>query len=130
VLNDLAIEGLVDEFDKLVGKQLAASDAGSLPESYALDQNHPNPFNPETEIRFQLPEANHVVVKIFDALGQEIRTLADGQYGAGYHSVRWDGKDHAGNPMSSGIYFYQLRVVDPLKGAGNFSQVKKMNLLK
>jgi len=119
VLNELAIAKLEDEFDKLV----AGSGAGSLPESYALEQNYPNPFNPETDIRFQLPAASHVVINIFNALGQEIRTLVDGQYEAGSHSVRWDGKDKNGTPVSSGVYLYQLQ-------AGTFSQVKKMSLLR
>ncbi len=95
----------------------------TLPEGYALEQNHPNPFNPETEIRFQLPQASHVVLRIYNTLGEEIRTLADGQYAAGYHRVRWDGKNRNGNPVPSGIYFYQFR-------AATFSQVKKMNLLR
>jgi flagellar hook assembly protein FlgD len=86
-------------------------------------QNHPNPFNPETEISFRLPEAGHVVVKIFNTLGEEIRTFADAQFEAGDHSLRWDGKDNQGNSVSSGIYFYQLR-------AGEFKQTKRMNLLR
>ena len=88
-----------------------------------LNQNYPNPFNPETEIRFQLPEITHVVLKIFNTLGQEIVMLADQQYEAGHHSVRWDGKDKNGNAVSSGIYFYQLQ-------GGSFTQVKKMSLLR
>jgi len=95
----------------------------ALPQRFALEQNYPNPFNPETEIRFQLPEATHVVVKIFNTLGEEIRTLADGLYEAGYHNLRWDGKDKNGNPLSSGVYLYQLR-------AKTFSQIKKMILLQ
>jgi hypothetical protein len=106
-----------------------------IPEHFALEQNYPNPFlseakspafgggNPETEIRFQLPEASHVVVRIFNTLGKEIRTLANAPYQAGYHSVRWDGNDKNGNPVSSGVYFYQLL-------AANFSQIKKMSLLR
>jgi flagellar hook assembly protein FlgD len=79
--------------------------------------------NPETEIRFQLPEASHVVVKIFNINGEEIRTLVDTPYQAGYHRVRWDGKDKHGNPAASGVYLYQLQ-------AGSFSQVRKMSLLR
>jgi hypothetical protein len=90
---------------------------------YLLYQNHPNPFNPETKTRFHLPEANHVVLRIYDILGKEIRTLADGIYEAGYHSLNWDGRDNHGNPLSSGIYLYQLQ-------AGTFSEVKKMSLLR
>ena len=94
-----------------------------IPENYALFQNHPNPFNPETEIRFQLPEASRVILRIFNTVGQEIRTLANTQYEAGFHSVRWDSKDNGGNSVSSGVYLYQLQ-------AGNFTQVKKMSLLR
>ena len=88
-----------------------------------MEQNHPNPFNPETEIRFQLPQASQVVVRIFNTLGQEIRTLVDSPYTAGYHTVRWDGKDNKGYLVSSGIYLYQLK-------AGAFSQIKKMSLIR
>ncbi len=93
------------------------------PATYALAQNYPNPFNPETEIRFQLPQASHVAVKIFNMLGEEIRTLADEQREAGYHRVHWNGKDVNGKPVASGVYLYLLR-------AGSFSQVKKMSLLR
>ena len=95
----------------------------ALPEKYALLQNYPNPFNPETQIRFELPEAGHVVVRIYNTLGQEVRTLADEPYKAGYHNLRWDGQDRNGNAVSSGVYLYQLQ-------AGEFQQVKKMSLLR
>jgi alpha-amylase len=116
-------------------KPSIASAQPQTPEHFALEQNYPNPFlsgakspalsggNPETEIRFQLPEASHVVVKIFNTLGKEIRTLVNASYQPGYHNVRWDGKDENGNPVASGVYFYQLQ-------AGNFSQMKKMSLLR
>lgn len=102
---------------------IAEDERKFLPEGFVLEQNYPNPFNPETEIRFQLPEANHVVVIIFNLLGQEIRTLADKQYEAGFHALPWDGKANNGNLVASGIYLYQLQ-------AGSFSQVKKMTLLR
>ena len=95
----------------------------SVPENFALLQNYPNPFNPDTEIRFQLPEDSHVVVRIINTLGQEIRILADREYAAGYHTIRWDSKDNKGNAVSSGIYLYQLQ-------AGSFSQIRKMTLLR
>jgi hypothetical protein len=103
-------------------KAMAGVEAG-IPEDYGLLQNYPNPFNPETEIRFQLPEAGQVMVKIFNINGEEIRTLLNGQYEAGYHRVRWDGKDKNGNAVASGVYLYELR-------AGSFSQVRKMSLLR
>ena len=99
-----------------------------LPSAFVLQQNYPNPFgrlpsNPETEIRFQLPRASHVVVKIFNTLGEEIRTLVDKQYEPGYHLIRWDGKDKNGNPIASGVYLYKLET-------GSFSEVKKMSLVR
>ncbi len=102
------------------------------PREYALHQNYPNPFSPlergafgnsETEIRFALPQAGHVVLKIFNIFGEEIRTLANEQREAGSHAVRWDGSDERGNPVASGMYLYQLR-------ADNFARVRKMNLLR
>jgi hypothetical protein len=95
----------------------------SSPEGYALCQNHPNPFNPETEIRFALPEASHIVVKIFNIVGEEIRTLVEAPYQAGDHTIRWDGRDKHGKPAASGIYIYRLQ-------AGAFSQVRKMSLVR
>ena len=102
-----------------------------IPNNYWLSDNFPNPFNPETEIRFAIPQTSHVVVKIFNLTGAEVRTLVDEQREAGYQRVRWDGKDQHGNPVASGVYLYQLRAGDPLTGSGQgFSQVRKMNLLR
>jgi hypothetical protein len=92
-------------------------------EEYALYQNHPNPFNPETEIRFQILEDAFVVLKIYNTLGQEICVLADRNYEAGFHNVLWDGKDINGNYVTSGIYIYTIQ-------AGEFQDVKKMILLR
>ena len=94
-----------------------------IPSNFELFQNYPNPFNPETEIHFQLPAASQVLVRIFNTIGQEIRTLTDREYEAGFHSVRWDAKDNNGNAVSSGIYLYQLK-------AGVFSQIEKMSLIR
>jgi len=90
-----------------------------VPEEYALDQNYPNPFNPETTIEYQLPEAGKVMLKIYNVIGQEIRTLVNEDKEAGYHKIRWDGMDNKGVKVSSGIYIYQLQV-------GNFLRIKKM----
>ena len=94
-----------------------------IPTEYALLQNYPNPFNPTTEIRFRIPETSNVLLRVFDILGREVRTLANADYSVGFHTIRWDGMDNLGNEVSSGIYFYQLKVDD-------FSQVRKMNLLR
>ncbi len=112
-----------EEEEDDLDKTIASGIKSSVPEEFFLFQNHPNPFNPETEIRFQLPEASYVVIRIINTLGQEIRILAERQYETGYHNVRWDGKDNNGNLVSSGIYLYQLK-------AGAFSQIKKMSLIR
>jgi len=106
-----------------LNKTVASKIESTVPVEYALFQNYPNPFNPETEIRFQIPKSGHVVMRIFNTLGKEIRSLTDAQYVAGFHTIRWDGRDRHGNEVSSGIYFYQLQ-------AGSFSQVKKMALIR
>jgi len=91
--------------------------------TFSLSQNYPNPFNPQTEIHFHLPENSRVELRIYNTLGQKIRSLIDAQYEAGFHTVRWDGKDTNRNPVSSGVYLYKLK-------AGSLIQVRKMTLLR
>jgi hypothetical protein len=93
------------------------------PESYALSQNYPNPFNPTTEIRFQLPEAGHVVLKIFNTLGENIVTLVDEDFAVGTHTVRWNAQNARGEKVPSGVYFYQLNT-------SGFTETKRMILAK
>ena len=97
--------------------------ASTLPENFRLYQNYPNPFNPVTNIMYYLPERDAAIVKIFDALGREIRVLDNGNKESGYHTVRWDGKDGYGKQVSAGIYLYQLQ-------AGRYIQTNKMVLIK
>ena len=89
----------------------------SIPRKYALFQNHPNPFNPGTTIRYELPKATFVSLRIFNALGQEVAVLVDEHEEAGQHQVVWNGK------APSGIYFYRLQ-------AGAYMETKKMILVK
>ena len=97
-----------------------------LPESFALYQNHPNPFNPETSIRYELPFDADVIINIYNINGQLIRTLESGQVNAGYHQVLWNATDKFGNQVAGGVYFYQIMV----KGEKNFNVTKKMVLMK
>ncbi|TDI83918.1 MAG: T9SS type A sorting domain-containing protein, partial [Caldithrix sp.] len=94
-----------------------------IPTVFQLDENYPNPFNPETVIRFHLPEASHVVIRIFNSIGQEVKTLVDEPYQAGVHRAIWNATDRQGVQVSSGVYFYHIK-------AGKFNEVKKMLLLR
>lgn len=94
-----------------------------IPANFVVEQNYPNPFNPETSIRFSIPEASFVSVKIYDMLGQEIKTLVSKDFNAGVFTINWKGDDNFGRKVSSGTYIY--RVVN-----GNNVATKKMVLLK
>jgi len=95
---------------------------GFLPSTASLAPNYPNPFNPATTIRYALPEASRVTLAVYDIMGREVRRW-DLQEEPGYKQVVWDGRDHAGQPIPSGIYIYRLDL-------GGFSQSKKMLLLR
>ncbi len=91
----------------------------TVPTQYELSQNYPNPFNPSTTIRYAIPEGGSVTMKIYNLLGQEVKTVLDNVYQSiGVHSVSFDATD-----LPSGVYFYRFQV-------NNFVQVKKMILLK
>jgi len=94
-----------------------------IPDSYNLSQNFPNPFNPNTNIQYQLPVANHVSLVIYNALGERIRTLVNEEKDKGYYSVSWDGKNDKYKAVSSGIYFYQIK-------AGDYTKTQKMVFLR
>ena len=94
------------------------------PEVYALRNNYPNPFNPETTLKYDLPEAGDVKLEVYNMLGQVVRTLVNEHQTAGRYAVQWDATNDLGQNMSSGIYFYRVRV------GGEFTDVKKMLLLK
>jgi hypothetical protein len=89
----------------------------------SLDQNYPNPFNPQTTIAFSVRERGLVTLKVYDVSGELVRTLADESFTEGAHTKVWDGRNDAGQPVSSGVYFYKLV-------SNNFTQTKKMVLLK
>jgi len=94
-----------------------------LPTVFTLDQNFPNPFNPLTTINFALPKPNHVLLQVFNILGQKVQTLVDEDLQAGQYVKVWNGEDDEGRPMASGIYFYRIETPE-------FIQCRKMMLLK
>ncbi len=95
----------------------------SLPLNYALEQNYPNPFNPTTTVEFQVPYTADVILKIYNTLGQEVRTLLNSQLDGGKYKADWDGLNDAGIKMSSGTYIYRMI-------SGEFVQSRKMILVK
>ncbi|MCH7974188.1 MAG: T9SS type A sorting domain-containing protein, partial [Bacteroidetes bacterium] len=94
-----------------------------IPKEFTLEQNYPNPFNPSTIIRFGLSEASFVILKIYNMLGQEVKTLINKQMNTGTFNVQWRGDNDSGNKVSSGIYIYRVM-------AGSHIFTKKMILLK
>ncbi|HDR04023.1 MAG TPA: T9SS type A sorting domain-containing protein, partial [Candidatus Marinimicrobia bacterium] len=94
-----------------------------LPESYALSQNFPNPFNPVTQIPYQLPEANQASIIIYDITGKAVSTLINRHHEAGFYNILWNGSDHTGKQVASGIYFIRFQ-------AGENSFTKKMMLIR
>jgi flagellar hook assembly protein FlgD len=102
----------------------------NVPHEFELYQNYPNPFNPTTTIHFTVRRSSPAVrnpflttLKIYNILGQKVKTLVDEAKPAGSYEVVWDGKDERGNNLASGIYFYRLQI-------GEQTQTKRMLLLK
>jgi hypothetical protein len=101
-----------------------------LPGKYILYNNYPNPFNPSTKIKYSVPQKSDVVIKVFDILGNEIETLVEEEKPAGTYELTWNAAS-AADGLPSGVYFYQMRAVDPSTGSGQvFIQTKKMILLR
>ena len=115
----------IAQADERIGIRFSAGSSALLPGDYALRQNYPNPFNPATQLRYDLPEDARVTIAIFDALGREVTTLADGEQKAGFHSVEWD----AGN-LAGGVYFYRLEATGSSGPGQRFVQVRKAVLIK
>jgi hypothetical protein len=95
------------------GLSTAVDDVADVPTDYALNQNYPNPFNPSTTIEYLLPTAQQVSVKVYNLMGQEVRTLVDGQMmPEGRHQTVWDGRNSEGATVASGTYLYTLEYGD------------------
>ena len=105
------------------GDDVSLADVTVMPEKFTLHQNYPNPFNPVTTLRYDLPENGNVNITIYDMLGRQVKTLINQNQDAGYRSVVWNATNNYGEPVSAGIYLYQIQ-------AGEYMQTKKMVLLK
>jgi hypothetical protein len=90
----------------------------SLPQNFVLEQNYPNPFNPSTTINYAIPIASNVSISVYNIMGKRITELINKPHNAGYHTVMFDAAN-----LASGIYIYTIQ-------AGNFSQTRKLTLIK
>ncbi len=106
------------------GAQKPALTNAQTPASFSLSSNYPNPFNPETAISYQLPANSRVNLTVYNLNGQMVRRLVNENQSAGSYTVKWDGRDDHGVPVSSGVYFYRLTT-----GSG-FVATRKMVLLR
>ncbi len=111
-----------------LNRLVVTAEPSGVPATFALDQNYPNPFNPTTRIAYALPEPAAVTLAVYDLLGQQVATLANGQQNAGYLSVEWDGRNSTGYSVASGIYFCRLEAV--AASGHTYRSVIKMTLMK
>jgi flagellar hook assembly protein FlgD len=105
------------------GLVFAENNNNSVTERFRLEQNYPNPFNPSTQIEYELPASTEVTLKVYNLLGQEVKTLVTEIQGKGVYTVEWNGTNHNGLEVAGGIYFYRLI-------SDTFVQTRKMILLK
>ncbi|MDP7128140.1 MAG: T9SS type A sorting domain-containing protein, partial [Candidatus Marinimicrobia bacterium] len=109
--------------DSEVNQWILRKSASTIPNIFALYSAYPNPFNPVTTLRYDLPEQAQVTLTIYDLMGREVTQLVNTTQDAGFKSVQWDATDSFGKQVSAGVYIYHVR-------AGEFVQTSKMVLLK
>ena len=103
---------------------MATDEGGTIPDQFALHQNYPNPFNPSTQISFDIPQGGEfVMLNVYNILGQNVSTLVNSVMNPGRYTMEWNATDEIGNPVASGIYFYELR-------SNSFTSRKKMLLIR
>ncbi len=117
---------VTDQFTVTVGfhHERKVSGMSENPKHFELSQNYPNPFNPTTTIKYALKEDVKVSLKIYNSLGQEVRTLVNEHQNAGFKEIMWDGKNNQGSAVPSGIYMYRL------VAGSKFVKANKMTLMK
>ncbi|MDC3158923.1 T9SS type A sorting domain-containing protein [bacterium] len=110
-------------FIKLVLSENLSSSVEMLPFHYSVGQNFPNPFNPITEIKYELPNDEFVELIIYDLMGRNVKKLISEYHSAGTYSIKWNGTNNVGELVSAGMYFYTFKT-------NNFSQTRKMMFIK
>ena len=123
-LSDNSLQDMSDASFTIEYIPVGVEQVAGLPENFKLEQNYPNPFNPSTRIRYSLPMASNITIKIYNSIGENVATLIDDYQSVGNYEVNWDAAYYA-----SGIYFYSLEAI-PSDGSQMYRSVKKMILLK
>ena len=98
-------------------------DNNTIPEVFALYNNYPNPFNPTTNIRYDIPEASDVRIDIYDLVGKKVKTLVSKQHQPGRYKIQWNATNEFGSAVATGMYIYKIQAKD-------FVSVKKLLLMK
>ena len=105
------ISGNVSDYSDILWVDALSIDNKPLPQSFSLEQNFPNPFNPVTKIRYGIPQDAMVKIAIYDIIGRKIKVLVNDYQSAGFRSVKWNGTNGFGDPVSAGMYIYTIQVV-------------------
>lgn len=121
-LEHLSLLALTDRTDSIMADIHEPNT--QIPLTFDLLQNYPNPFNPVTIIKFQIPRLTDLKIKIYNILGQEIKTMIDKKFSAGSYELQWDGTDSFGKKVASGIYIYRIET------SGGFVKSRKLIYLK
>jgi len=116
-------DSLESNYSNQVSSNVTGVKEGSIPKEYSISQNYPNPFNPSTVINYALPKSSLITIKIYNILGQEVKTLINSQLQAGYYTTQWNGDNNSGKTVSSGMYICRV-------DAGQYIKTIKMMLLK
>ena len=111
------------DYSEVIQLSTLSNDNTNVAERFMLHQNFPNPFNPITTLRYDLPEDAFVKIRVFDMSGNLVKTLVNKTMTSGFQSIRWDANNNLGQPVSAGVYLYSIE-------AGEFRETKKMILLK
>jgi hypothetical protein len=134
VNHDTTSEG--DQWNYAVNKLITISNSigisgnSQVVKGFSLEQNYPNPFNPTTNIKYNIPENSFVSLKVYDILGREVATLINKFQPAGTYTVPFSISLFSNNQITSGVYFYKLTAEDATNKSNNFSEVKRMVVIK
>jgi murein DD-endopeptidase MepM/ murein hydrolase activator NlpD len=123
------MERVLDFFFDITSIGSGSENPGAIPSEYSLLPAYPNPFNPQTTIEYQLPEASNVTLEVYNTLGQKVRTLISGQKNPGRYQIVWNGRDEANNPAASGVYLIRFQA-QAKNSSQNYHEIRKIVLVK